>query len=208
MTTPTRAIHPDKETTMTFNRALLALLLFISLLPAAADTVENGPASGASALKNGLLAVASGYYDYILVVGGEKMREITGWRATDFVATMRTLCRALQDAYQYPVDIEFTANFTSPTDYRINLLQCRPFQVKIGGEGTVVTPPTGVATTGTDAAMAPIKASGVPSHRDGRAKMSIAANRSGRSRRVPRNRTRSWRSSVRTISWSRAFSVP
>ena len=60
----------------------------LSLLPAAAETIENGPASGASAVKNGLLAVASGYYDYVLVVGGEKMREVTGWRATDFVATM------------------------------------------------------------------------------------------------------------------------
>lgn len=60
----------------------------LSLLPAAADAVENGPASGGSAVKNGLLAVASGYYDFVLVVGGEKMREITGWRATDFVATM------------------------------------------------------------------------------------------------------------------------
>jgi acetyl-CoA C-acetyltransferase len=60
----------------------------LSLLPAAADVVENGPASGGSAVKNGLLAVASGYYDYVLVAGGEKMREITGWRATDFVATM------------------------------------------------------------------------------------------------------------------------
>jgi len=60
----------------------------LSLLPAAADTVENGPASGGSAVKNGLLAVASGYYDMVLVVGGEKMREVTGWRATDFVATM------------------------------------------------------------------------------------------------------------------------
>jgi len=60
----------------------------LNLLPAAAETVENGPASGGSAVKNGLLAVASGYYDYVLVVGGEKMREITGWRATDFVATM------------------------------------------------------------------------------------------------------------------------
>ena len=60
----------------------------LSLLPAAADTVENGPASGGSAVKNGLLAVASGYYDTVLVVGGEKMREVTGWRATDVVATM------------------------------------------------------------------------------------------------------------------------
>ncbi len=60
----------------------------LSLMPAAAETIENGPASGASAVKNGLLAIASGYYDCVLVVGGEKMREVTGWRATDFVATM------------------------------------------------------------------------------------------------------------------------
>jgi acetyl-CoA C-acetyltransferase len=60
----------------------------LSLLPAAAETIENGPASGASAIKTGLLAIASGYYDTVLVVGGEKMREVTGWRATDFVATM------------------------------------------------------------------------------------------------------------------------
>lgn len=65
-----------------------ALVDRLSLLPAAADAIENGPASGASAVKNGLLAVASGYYDTVLVVGGEKMREVTGWRATDFVATM------------------------------------------------------------------------------------------------------------------------
>lgn len=65
-----------------------ALVDRLSLLPAAAESIENGPASGASAVKNGVLAVASGYYDTVLVVGGEKMREVNGWRATDFVATM------------------------------------------------------------------------------------------------------------------------
>ncbi len=65
-----------------------ALVDRLSLLPAAADLVENGPASGGSAVKNGVLAVASGYYDVVLVAGGEKMREVTGWRATDFVATL------------------------------------------------------------------------------------------------------------------------
>ncbi len=65
-----------------------ALVDRLSLLPAAADAVENGPASGASAIKNGVLAVASGYYDFVLVAGAEKMREVTGWKATDFVATM------------------------------------------------------------------------------------------------------------------------
>lgn len=65
-----------------------ALVDTLSLLPAAADTVENGPASGASAIKNGSLAVASGHYDFVLVAGGEKMRDASGWRATDFVATL------------------------------------------------------------------------------------------------------------------------
>lgn len=60
----------------------------LALLPAAAETVENGPASGGSAVKNGVLAVASGYYDVVLVAGGEKMREVTGWKATDFIATL------------------------------------------------------------------------------------------------------------------------
>ena len=50
------------------------------------ETVSGPPR--ASAVKNGLLAIASGYYDSVLVVGGEKMREVTGWRATDFVASM------------------------------------------------------------------------------------------------------------------------
>lgn len=60
----------------------------LNLLPAAADAVENGPASGGSALKNGVLAVASGYYDFVLVVGGEKMSALIGPKATDVVATM------------------------------------------------------------------------------------------------------------------------
>src|SRR3972149_3184051 len=54
----------------------------LSLLPASAETIENGPASGASAVKNGVLAIASGYYDTVLVARGEKMREVPGWGAT------------------------------------------------------------------------------------------------------------------------------
>jgi hypothetical protein len=47
-----------------------------------------------------------------------------------FVSDMREMMRLLEDAYQHPVDIEFTANFRDLEDYRINLLQCRPFQTK------------------------------------------------------------------------------
>jgi len=45
------------------------------------------------------------------------------------------------------VDIEFTANFTPDGQFRINLLQCRPFQVKLGGEGSRVKEPDQVAPT-------------------------------------------------------------
>jgi acetyl-CoA C-acetyltransferase len=65
-----------------------ALVDRLNLMPAAAERVENGPASGGSAIKNGLLAIASGYYDTVLVVGGEKMREVIGPKATDIVAAM------------------------------------------------------------------------------------------------------------------------
>lgn len=65
-----------------------ALVDRLNLFPAAADRIENGPASGGSALKNGFLAIASGYNDVVLVVGGEKMREVIGPRATDVVACM------------------------------------------------------------------------------------------------------------------------
>jgi pyruvate,water dikinase len=53
---------------------------------------------------------------------------------TGFAPSMKELCRLLEEAYEYPVDVEFTVNFTSDHEFRLNLLQCRPFQVKIEGE--------------------------------------------------------------------------
>lgn len=52
---------------------------------------------------------------------------------TRFVADMRMLLQTLEKAYHYPVDVEFTANFLPDGSYRLNLVQCRPFQVKGGG---------------------------------------------------------------------------
>jgi pyruvate, water dikinase len=60
---------------------------------------------------------------------------------TGFAPAMRELCRTIEEAYQYPVDVEFTANFSSETDFRLNLLQCRPFPVKVEGEAAQVSPP-------------------------------------------------------------------
>jgi pyruvate, water dikinase len=53
----------------------------------------------------------------------------------DLVTTMREILRTIHDQYQYPVDLEFTINFSEDGDFLINLVQCRPLQSK--GEGTV-----------------------------------------------------------------------
>ena len=65
-----------------------AVVDHLALTPAGADTIENGPASGASALKQGFLAVASGMHDTVLVTGAERMRAANSLEATDFVATL------------------------------------------------------------------------------------------------------------------------
>jgi acetyl-CoA C-acetyltransferase len=63
-----------------------ALVDRLCLYPAGAEAIENGPASGASAVKTGFLAVASGLYDLVLVVGGERMQEVNNFEATEFVS--------------------------------------------------------------------------------------------------------------------------
>ncbi|NLF99326.1 MAG: acetyl-CoA acetyltransferase [Lentisphaerae bacterium] len=65
-----------------------AMVSKMDMEPVPAELIENGPASGASAIKVGYMAVASGMADVVLVVGGEIMRKVTGWNATDIVATM------------------------------------------------------------------------------------------------------------------------
>jgi hypothetical protein len=56
-----------------------------------------------------------------------------------FPGLLRTMLSTLERAYDYPVDVEFTANFSSEDSFRINLLQCRPLQTK--GPGKVVSIP-------------------------------------------------------------------
>ncbi|MBN1266784.1 MAG: thiolase domain-containing protein [Anaerolineales bacterium] len=88
---PVDAVYVGNMASGLFNHQVSvasALVDRLNLMPAAADRIENGPASGGSAIKNGFLAVASGYADVVLVVGGEKMREVIGPKATDVVACM------------------------------------------------------------------------------------------------------------------------
>jgi hypothetical protein len=53
---------------------------------------------------------------------------------TTIVEDMKKILKILHQAYNYPVDIEFTINFLEKNYYEINLLQCRPFQVYSGSE--------------------------------------------------------------------------
>ncbi|MBN1671800.1 MAG: PEP/pyruvate-binding domain-containing protein [Kiritimatiellae bacterium] len=64
-------------------------------------------------------------------------------KETPFVEDMRLLLQTLQEAYDYPVDVEFTLNFFDGKTYRINLLQCRPLQVR--DVDPVATPPEPLA---------------------------------------------------------------
>jgi hypothetical protein len=49
------------------------------------------------------------------------------------------ILKSLEEDYDYPVEIEFTVNFTKSGDFKINLLQCRPLQTR--GPGNKVTMP-------------------------------------------------------------------
>lgn len=46
-----------------------------------------------------------------------------------FAVTFKKILKILEVAYDYPVEIEFTMNFTQSNSFKINLLQCRPLQI-------------------------------------------------------------------------------
>ena len=58
---------------------------------------------------------------------------------TEVASVMREMLALLSQAYEYPVDIEFTANLKKDNRFKINLLQCRPLQT-IGLGSTVKIP--------------------------------------------------------------------
>ena len=56
-----------------------------------------------------------------------------------FVRSTQHLLKTLEQAYRYPVDIEFTVNSDSGGRQRINLVQCRPLQTR-GAERRIDLP--------------------------------------------------------------------
>ncbi len=49
---------------------------------------------------------------------------------TSFPAEMQRVLMILEQAYEYPVDMEFTANYVKGGNWAVNIVQCRPFQLK------------------------------------------------------------------------------
>ncbi len=49
---------------------------------------------------------------------------------TQFPGLMKDMLATLSKVYDYPVDIEFTTNFTDEKSFKINLVQCRPLQTR------------------------------------------------------------------------------
>jgi len=62
---------------------------------------------------------------------------------TTLVDAFRKILRSLEEAYAYPVEIEFTVNFMKEKTFKINLLQCRPLQTR--GLGQKVAMPERVS---------------------------------------------------------------
>ena len=60
---------------------------------------------------------------------------------TEFPEFARTALKTLSGVYDYPVDIEFTANFSPDGDFRFSLLQCRPLQTKGLGRAIEIPKP-------------------------------------------------------------------
>ncbi|MCX5782089.1 MAG: PEP/pyruvate-binding domain-containing protein, partial [Elusimicrobia bacterium] len=89
-------------------------------------------------------------------IAREKMKELkikgeSAWNLnfdglfseTDFKDIISKMLKNLEKEYQYPVDIEFTVNFKTDGTYFINLLQCRPLQVR--GIGKKISIPSNIS---------------------------------------------------------------
>ncbi len=74
---------------------------WVGLTPRPATRVEDACASGGAALRQGLIAVASGMYDIVMVGGIEKMTDLPIERVTDTLAT------AADSLYEVPAGFTF-----------------------------------------------------------------------------------------------------
>ncbi len=80
---------------------------WLGLTPRSATRIENACASGGSALREGMMAIASGMYDVVLVGGVEKMSNLATERVTD------TLALAADALYEIPAGLTFPGIFAA-----------------------------------------------------------------------------------------------
>jgi len=74
----------------------------IGLTPIPAIRVENACASGATALRQGVMAIASGMYDVVLVGGAEKMTNLPTSEVTDTLATAGDMAFEIAAGFTFP----------------------------------------------------------------------------------------------------------
>ena len=80
---------------------------WVGLNPRPATRIEDACASGGVALRQGMLAIASGMYDIVLVGGIEKMTDLPIERVTDTLAT------AADSLYEVPAGFTFPGLYAS-----------------------------------------------------------------------------------------------
>ncbi len=80
---------------------------WVGLLPRPATRVEDACASSGAALREGIIGIASGLYDVVLVGGVEKMTNLATERVTD------TLACASDVLYETPVGMTFPGIFAT-----------------------------------------------------------------------------------------------
>jgi acetyl-CoA C-acetyltransferase len=75
---------------------------WVGLSPLPSTRVENACASGGTALRQAILAVASGLYDVVLVGGIEKMTNLPTERVTDSLATAGDILYEIPAGFTFP----------------------------------------------------------------------------------------------------------
>ncbi len=80
---------------------------WVGLTPRPATRIEDACASGGAALRQGILAIASGLYDIVLVGGIEKMTDLPTERVTDSLAI------AADSLYEVPAGFTFPGLYAS-----------------------------------------------------------------------------------------------
>jgi acetyl-CoA C-acetyltransferase len=74
----------------------------VGLTPIPAARVENACASGATALRQGVMAIASGMYDVVLIGGAEKMTDLPTSEVTDTLATAGDMAFEISAGFTFP----------------------------------------------------------------------------------------------------------